>query len=438
MRAINIDNPILNSYLSDLSADYNPTQASPLVLTVRSNNSFQANDLVVYGNPTEELTELKKLNSVSSVDTFNLPSALNFAHNKGTPVYKSLWDQVSIEANYGSGFSEITKSPIQWDSTKNQTTYFDGNGTNTTSYRFRFYNTVTATYSEYSPTLTGASFTKFQMGYIIREARRIAGDKEGKILTTDECLRALTRAKNIVRAHNARYWFWKVNGYQQSLIDATTVIPATATNSVYSLSAITDLGIIDLINYRYVQGGTDFIWTLRRKSDIELLEYTRNRNRPSFDFPHFFRILPPDANSSKGYFEIEYAIKNSNLGNFYIDYYKEESDYTTVASTTSIIIPEILQDYLIAIIYETKGNQTQADKYYNLFTGPQSRKKTNDIEDLSGIALLDELDRQYKVSQGQPRQLWRFRGQKAISKLYGNRTVMSPDYIRENYFDGPE
>src|SRR3990167_9189244 len=431
MREIRIENPELNSYITDISSDY----SSGTAVTVRNNISFAADDLGVFGNPTEELTELKKISSISGSVTLNIASALSFAHNKGTPVYKSIWDQVSIEGRSSSSgiFAELTQSAIQWDNPNGKTVYFHSAGTDSWQYRFRFYNTVTATYSEYSPTLGGTGFAKNEVGYLIKEARRTAGDKEGRIMGIDELIRSLVRAKNIIRAHNPRYWFWKVNGYNSS-----KSVAATAGNAVYSFSSITDFGTLDTIEYQYNSGGTNTKYLLRRRNDAEFLRIARDLNRPNDDYPRVYRLLPPDSSSTKGYFEVNNKIKSDGVGTFYINYYKEETDYNSVDDTTNIIFPEILIDYLVAEIYATKGNSTQADKYYKYFTGPENREKTLALEKLSGIDLLDELDKQYKIAQGQPRQIWNFRGQKAIGNLYGRRTISNADYMRENYFDGFE
>lgn len=429
MRAIRIQNPILNLYITDVSTDY----TSGTSLLVRSNNSFSANDLIVVGHAKEELTEEKKVNVLVGNTELTLASDLKFQHNKGTPIYKALWDFVSIEGRSTSAgvFAELTDSPIQWDNQEDKTIYLHSDGTDTWEYRFRFHNSVTSTYSEYSPTLTGEGFTKFQMGYIIKKARLEAGDKEGRILTTDECLQALTRAKNIIRGHNPKYWFWKVDGFKSD-----TAIPATSDTSIYSLASVPRFGTLDLIHYVYLQGNTNLRWVLKKKTDIEFFSLTKDMNRPAMDQPTMYRLLPADDDSPYGYFEIENKTQNNGIGTFYISYYKEEDDYTSVGDRTSLVMPEIYCDYLKAIIYETKGNQTMADKFYDYFTGPENREKTLPLEKLSGIALLDELDRQYKVAQGQPRNLWNFKGQQAMGRLFGDRSAINnPDYIRENYFD---
>lgn len=429
MREIRIGNPVLNSYVADLAADY----SSGLSVTLRSNNSFSPSDLAVFGNPTEELTELKKILALVGITGVTLDSTLNFQHNKGTPVYKTLWDFVEIQGAPSSisSFTVLTLSPIQWDSKSSRTIYFHSTGTDAWQYKFRFYNSVTNTYSEYSPTLVGSGLTRFQAGYIIKQAREKARDVGGKAMTTDELLEELTAAKYNIQAHNAKYWFWKVNGFNSGVS-----IPALTTTSVYSFSSISNFNDLDSIEYKYTNGATIERYMLRKKTDSEFLSNVRNANRPANDFPRIFRLLPPDANSTKGYFEVETPLQNSGVGVFYINYYKDEPDFTGIDSATSVIIPEILRDYLIASIYASKGNDAMFDKYMDRFTGPQNRKKTQGIVRLSGIALLDELDRQHKVSQGQPKSVWNFRGQKAMTRLFGSRRINNPDYVRENYFDG--
>ncbi len=431
MRAIKIENPVLNSYLADISVDY----SSGTSVTTRSNNSFAANDLAVFGNPGEELSELKKIDAISGNTIFTLASALKFAHNKGTPVYKSLWDFVELEGRSSSAgvFAILTQSGIQWDNKDKKTIYFHSAGNDDWQYRFRFYNSVTTSYSEYSPTLGGGGFTKKQMGYLIKEARRVAGDKDGDAMSTDELLRSATRAKNIIRAHNPKFWFWKVDGYKSSVS-----IAATAGNNVYSLNSIDDLGVVNYIEYQYSSGSTNEKYVLREKPDAEFLSITRDLNRAQDDYVYCFRLLPPDSSSEKGYFEVESEIKNTGVGTFYVSHYKEEADYTSVDDETAIIMPEILEDYLAAEIFRARGNENQAERYYKLFAGPEQREKTLALEELTGIALLDELDKQYKHTQGQPRQIWKFRGQRAMSRLYGSRQRSNADDIRENYFDGYE
>jgi len=121
-----------------LASDY----TSGTSTTELSNVSFSTNDLLVFGEPGEELTELQTLASISGKTIINLAAGLNFAHPKDTSVYKVNWNFVSIEsrASSSSVFALLTDSPIQWD--KLNTVYYDSAGNDNYQYRFRFKNSV--------------------------------------------------------------------------------------------------------------------------------------------------------------------------------------------------------------------------------------------------------------------------------------------------------
>ena len=203
MRRVLTQNPsVERTYKGFISSDY----SSGTVLTVSNNNSFAADDFIVIGEPSEELTEEKKISSVSGTTTINLASALNFAHPKGTSIYKVLWDNVSIESrvNAAGTFAEITLSAIQWDNKHNETVFYDSSGADATEYRFRFKESVGNTFSEYSPTITGAGFSRAQVGNLIQNVRLIVQDEKRKIVTDDELIRFFNRAQDIIYSYLPR------------------------------------------------------------------------------------------------------------------------------------------------------------------------------------------------------------------------------------------
>lgn len=429
MRRIRIQNPLIDhTYKSYLGADY--AVADGTAVTFISNNSFAANDQLIFGEPREELAELKKLNSVSGATSGVIASALKFAHQKGTSIYRVIWDQVAIEADYGSGFAIITTSAIQWDNAGNETVYYDPNGTNATSYRFRFYNTVTLAYSEYSPTLTGATPARNTVGYMLEQIRLIAGDRERKIVQDEELIRVLNRAQDIVYSYNSKWWFLKVDTEK-----ANNGISATTPNTVYSLASYTNLGHLARLKYRYTSGSLDYKYDLKYKGELEFDSINWNYNQPQFDYPEFYKMLPADSSSTKGYFQIDSPIKTNSIGIFYPVYYEKMTDLDTVDDTTQIPLPAILEDYGISYVFSLKGNETKAAQYMNQFLGPaDSQEKSREI---SGIKLLQELDKQQRGGVGQPRSLVAYKGRLGTNNFMGNytgRPGTTRDYLRENFF----
>lgn len=426
MRRIRVENPsIEGTYKTFLDSAY----SSGTALTVKATTSFAANDLLVIGEPSQELTELKQLSSITAPSTLNLASALNFSHTKETPVYKVVWNFVSIESRSSSAgtFAEITQSGIQWDSKTNETIYFDPNGTNSYNYRFRFYNSITATYSEYSPTLTGSPPARNTLGFMIDNIRKTAGDPLRKIVTDDEIVRFINRAQDIVYARNTRWWFLLVDTYKGS-----NGIAATAGNNVYTLAGYSTFGHLDSIRYRYTSGSNDILYHLRKLDSIEFDARVRNLNKTADNWAKFYKLLPGDSSSSFGYFQVDPKTKDSGVGTFYPNYYEKMADLDSVEDATQVPIPAILEDYAIGQVFKIKNMEDRATFYENQFYGPADR--TTDRKNLTGIALLEELDDQQKKAQAQAVSLVRFRGQKYNSKFFGENISGSIDYIRENYF----
>lgn len=418
MREIRIQNPNLDStYKTFLASDY----SSGTTATVINNSSFAANDIGVFGEPIEELTESKKIDSISGSTTLTLASALNFAHAKGTSIYKTLWDFVSIEGRSSSAgtFAELTQSGIQWDNKNNETLYFHSSGDDNWEYRYRFYNSVTATYSEYSPTLTGAGFTRKMVGYMIRQVRLKTNDLERKIVSDDDLIRVFTEAQDIIYSHNPAYWFLLVDTYK-----AGTGIAAVAATNVYSLASYTTFGHLDTVRYLYNSGGTNSLYHIKRKSEVEFDYIASDLNQTSDDYARIYKLLPADSSSANGYIQIYPKTKNSSVGTLYPNYYEKMTDLDSVDDLTQVPLPEILESYGIAYVEKVRGNEAKAKIYES--------KLVSDNPDMvpAHLLLLDKLDKQQKSSQGQPKQLVRFRGQKAVSRLYGT-PYFSRDYLRE-------
>jgi len=428
LRRIIIQNPTTDkTYKGFLDAEY----VSGTSLTVKSNVSFAANDLIVVSEPRGELSEDQQVASITGVTTITLSAALNFSHNKGTSFYRVLWNFVSIEARSSSAgvFAEITQSSIQWDDKNGETIFFHTAGTDSFEYRFRFRNSVTDTFSEYSPTITGAVPARDTVTYMVNNVRKLAGDLERKIVTDDEIIRFFNRAQDIIYARNPRYWFLLVDTFQGS-----NGIAATADTDVYSLATYTTFGHLDKIRYRRVEGATDNLYHLQGKSEVDFDRLVRNQNRGTNNYARFYKRIPADSSSDNGYFQVWPKTKDAGVGTFFPNYYEKMADLDTVEDTTQVPYPALLEDYAIAQVFRVKNDMDKAEEYKLRFFGPADRAQS--LERSEGLVLLDQLDVHQRKPQGQPKSLFKFRGQKGISNLYGQATVTPLDQLREEQFLG--
>ncbi|KKL17971.1 hypothetical protein LCGC14_2480180, partial [marine sediment metagenome] len=239
-RRIRINNPDLSqSEKSSLNADY---ATGSTTLTVISNFGFQDNDYAVVGEPGTEKAEASDITGTTGNITINISATLKFNHSTGTPIYRSEYNQVEVsKMPSGGAWSVLDTVGIKWDN--HETIYIDQGGVNADSYRFRFKNSVSGNTSEYGPTITGAGFSKNQVGRMVENVRDTVRDPNRKIVSDNEIIRFLTQAKNIIRAKRRDWYFWE----KEDLGSITTI----ASTRKYDLDDIsTRIDSIRDIRYR--------------------------------------------------------------------------------------------------------------------------------------------------------------------------------------------
>ena len=420
-RQVYIPNPNLQgAHRTYLATQYSSGQTS---LDVLSNTSFVANDFVVVGEVAEELTELEQIASLSTKNTIGITS-LDFEHPKDTPVTKSNWDQVAIEYRFDptSVWSILTTSSIQWD--KSNTIYYHDAGTNTTEYRFRFYNSATLEYSEYSPTVTGAGFSRQQVGYMLRQVRLITNDLTGRVAGDRAIIRFFNMAQDIIKGAKPDWEFLKITD---------TSITTVASTKRYALpDTVANTGNVMDIRYGYVNGADDIIYALKFLSEKEFDMLDRDQNRTEDDYVVNYTLEPPDSSSDNGYIRVDPIPKTTARGTFYIRINRDMTDLDSIEDETLVPIPALLENFAIAQIEKIKGNEDKSKLYEDLFYGRQQIGRRMATVD-TGIALLIKLDNARKNPTGQPQSLVRYRGRRGLNNFYGSRYA-SDDHIRETYW----
>lgn len=425
VRRIRIKNPdLLNTNRTWLDADYT-SYTSGSTITVVSNVGMAANDICVIGEMGQEKTEAQPIDSTTGYPTITLSNDLAMSHQKGTPVYKTEFDRVQIDYSLGVSWITLDTVDITWDNA--WTVYVHVGGNDNYSYRYRFYNSASSNYSEYSPTVTGAGFNKYQMGRLIQNIRKTIKDPDGTIVNDDELLRFLTAAKDIIRAKRADWWFWLKT-------DAGTITTVDGKRD-YNLDDISE-NIEYIKNVRYEDdstSGDEVLYNLRFYGDVEFDQQIVDMNATEDDSLDIYTILEPDQNSTAGYLRVDPVPATTGGGKFHIRYYEPDEDYNDVADATSIPIPSILENYAIFRCEQIMGDENKAKIYKELFFGPADRSK--DTQSLSGVALLESMQNNKGRPTGQPRSIKVFRGRMPIGRLYGNRVTTNRDTLVENYFD---
>lgn len=423
-RKIRIGNPrLLGSEKTFLNEDY----TSGVNLTVISNLGFALNDIAIVGEVGEEKTEGEKISSISDNSTIVLNSALKFSHNKTLAVYKSSYDQISIERAVTSvgSFSEIALIDIQWD--KFESIYIDENGSNLHSYRFRFYNQYSSTYSEYSPTITGIGFTRKSVGRMIINVRRKIKDPDKNRFADSEIIEKLQDGQTDVQTNIPKLHFLKVDTYRNN--DGITTV---AGDDEYSLDQYEDFNYLDKIKYKFVVGETARMYDLNVLPDIEFDQFIFDlNNRTSTDRILRAKLIPADSNSSNGYFQVD-PVPESASCTFYPIYFSIFPELTQISDETKIPFPEILEDYAAWKLSELMGDYEKAKQYRSLYVGPDDEANA---DALTGLAKLRKHNEGLKRQKGYGRSLMRFRGRNPNNYYSENGDVESRDYRREWFSD---
>ena len=419
-RRIRIPNPKLdNAEVTYLNADY----TSGTDLTVQRADIFTNDDIAVVGRPGEEQTEAEDI-TASSGTTITLSQALTFDHNKGTPVFLSRWDQVSIERQITSvgSWSVLIATNIQWD--KLETLYDDTNGTDLHSYRFRFYNSAGQYYSEYSPTIGGGGFTRLSAGAMVLNVRKNIRDPNRQRTTDSYIIQLLNDAQIFLTGIRHDWWFLKVDTWELKKRSLATGISAVAGQDYYDLDAYSDLNYLNRIKYHYQPSTTNTVYDLIPKDAEDFDRYKQDQSQTNDDSVLYYKQGDPDSSSLIGYFVV-WPTPSTATGIFYPIYFKAMTTLNDISDTTPVPFPQILEDYATWQIHEDLGNKDQADKFQIKFFGNPVRGLAPNI--VTGIALLEQHQNQRNKPTNKARSLWKPR-----TRNTSGHGVFNRDWWKEN------
>lgn len=211
-----------------LSADEASGQTT---LSVISGRNFSANDYVVIGNFGQEDCEIRLVSSAANATITT--DSLVYDHPRGTKVQFIPFNQIVPErsTDSGSNYSALSAINIRSDATE---TYLQRPSDSSTDYyRFRFYNSTSGNYSQYSDGIVATGYADNSVYSIKQRALRQMGEKIGDVITDEflnevlwEGRRELDKDPRVLR------WSFRVK-YDQ---DVGNAIPGT-----YTLTLPTDL-----------------------------------------------------------------------------------------------------------------------------------------------------------------------------------------------------
>jgi hypothetical protein len=400
---VKISNPSISENIrTNLSQDY----TSGTTLNVDSSTSFSSGNYILVGEPGTEKAEITNLTAAPDSSTTLTITSLQFSHPMGTPVYYLRWDKYELSYKTTSAGAWIVygsmPTALKYDAIA--TEYRDSSATSTYYWKYRYYSTESATYSDYSDAISASGWEKNSVGYMVRQIRKTANDPESRTITDTEIIRYLNEAQDKIYALYDRWWFLYKRG---------TVIDTVASQKIYNLPS--DFGRMSRVAFRYVSGATDTTYNLKYLSNIEFEYEMRDNNASDDDNVKIYSIYPGDSSNLTGYLHIGPTAETAGL-DITPWYYKTMTQLDSFGDTTEVPIPSILEDYALAQIYDIRKEEAKADRYDRIFR--------------EQIELLKQMQRK-QVGAG--RKLWEFKGNNPDDRLFG-RKLGNDDSDRENFW----
>lgn len=403
---IQIFNPDLsNEERTYLDADY----SSGTSLTVRNNDGFTAGYYVVVGEPGQEQTESVQIVSTTGDTTITIAGALKFSHPKSAPVYESKWNQWSVERSSSATgtFATITNSPfdIEWDNKDLSTLVEDVSGSSSYYYKWRPYNSYATSYGTYSDVLAGGGQERSTVGFVINQVKR---NPLAKDVDDETIIEYFNDFQELVYEEMPKAWWFKKEGTQ---------VATAADTYKYSISTNwSDFLSMNYMLYRYVSGSTDVTYPLTFSPLVEFYNFKADSDQPSEDYAKYWTVLPPDANSAKGYIGLHPTPDSDDC--FLAPVYNRSlTDLDTFGDTLVVPKPKGYVDYaLYRIASDIKLDMSNADKYNSMVRSD-----------------IISLKRRSRVQLGQP-EFTRFRGQRGFSRNFGDGNYLSSQDARELYW----
>lgn len=404
MIKLKITNPNLSGEEKTfLTADY---PGSGSTLSVRNSDNFTVNWFAVVGEPGQERTQLKRVTALPGATSLTIASALSFSYPKSTPVYRSHYNQISLERKpSGGSYSEVAKYDIEWDNDDKKTFIAVGAGVSTDTYRWRFYNSASGEYTDYSDELLGTGVRRNSLAYVLDQVQRNPLAKNVDIaIMTDYA----NDFQELVYDEIPKAWWWQREG---------TALATVANTYEYSISTyFNDLLSIKFLRYRYISGDIDETYLLNYIPLNEFYAMKSDANQSSDDAVKSWTFIPPDTDSVKGYIGV-HPTPETTACRIMPVYHVEPTALTQFGDTLLVPHPKAYIDYVLYRIFDDIKNEDNLAAKYN-------QRVARNI-----LALKKRSRRQLGQND-----LFRFRGTRGASRLYGENINMDWQTAKENYW----
>lgn len=316
---------------------------------VKNTNGFTDGKKILMGAMSRERSEILTVLDTGLTKT-NLPTTTNssFPHDADDPVYVLEYDKIRIyRSTTGSGgsYSLLATIDIDVDNADGATYYDDANALTTYWYKICYYDSVDDVESEYTAPMAATGYTLKQLGSFIPQIAKDVGDPEfleNDIATyiawmNDINSDLLTQAKR-------PYRFLKDE------------VPIDIEEDDSSFPFPTDLWKINFIEANDISASSTRVYQPKRVSTTEA-RFQLGQYILGGDYVD--GIAVDDENNVVMFYP---KARADRIGAFRLHYYKEFTEFTSLADTIQTPNSLIYKYGIKAMIYNKKADDDQ--KYF--------------------------------------------------------------------------
>lgn len=188
-------------------------------LIIQNASDFAVDDHLVIGNPAEELTEIKKIASISG-KTITLSANLVNTHPENTKITFIKYDQVKFykATSVNGSYSLVATKSIAID--EPHTLYDDSTALSTDYFKIKYFNSDSSDLSVYSDPIGASGFPRYSLKRIQDAVYAKTGDKKESYYTREEITDWVNEIKddmvNQIIDSNEKYY----NTYENLTVDS--------------------------------------------------------------------------------------------------------------------------------------------------------------------------------------------------------------------------
>ena len=190
------------------------------VLVVQNATDFNTNDMLVIGNPGEELTEIKKIASISG-KSLTLSANLVNSHPENTRITFIKYDQIKFykATSINGTYNLVSTKNIAID--EPHTLYDDSTALSTDYFKIKYYNSQSTDLSVYSDPIGASGFPRYSLIRIQDALYEQVGDIKEQYYTRTQITRWVNEIKDYIANKivdtNEKYY----NNYENLSVDAS-------------------------------------------------------------------------------------------------------------------------------------------------------------------------------------------------------------------------